>query len=134
MLYAIYDFLCLFTVCEPTCVLFASTKRTQNFDQTVTGLSSPPFAFGTYSLPSYLILNIYQAIEAKLVLAELDAGFGAASPSYPYTQYTPYTPYTPFSLYYSYHFNERSEFDAGLGAASPLYPYTPYSPYTPVIP
>ena len=95
MLYAIYDFLCLFTVCEPTCVLFASTKRTQNFDQTVTGLSSPPFAFGTYSFPSYLILNIYQAIEAKLVLAEFDAGFGAASPSYPYTQYTPYTPYTP---------------------------------------
>ena len=80
MLYAIYDFLCLFTVCEPTYVLFASTKRTQYFDQTVTGLSSPPFAFGTYSLPSYLILNIYQAIEAKLVLAEFDAGFGAASP------------------------------------------------------
>ena len=100
MLYAIYDFLCLFTVCEPTCVLFASTKRTQYFDQTVTGLSSPPFAFGTYALLSYLILDIYQPIEAKPAWPNSTRGLGRRAPHIPILNILPILPILTLSLYY----------------------------------
>ena len=97
------------------------------------------FEFSTVCLrhvrPSLLFNPRYLSTDwGQARLAEFDAGFGAASPSYPYTQYIlPILPLLPLSLYYTYRLNERSEFDAGLGAASPLYPYTPYTPFIPIL-